>query len=222
MDSLEKPQAGLQLFDERWERLRQQLYEAQKEYLNKKTPLAQTEVKGKFVFAKWSYMLDEMNRLHPLRSEHLLSITFDREAMVYEASVSVTDLVTKEERCGTDSHPVVAFDANSNVMKDMKTVRELLGNARKAANTKALRNAYSGFGVCADLYESTPSAPPNEEQNRTFAELGLVVTNSNRPNLMTWWDTKIVPDWSLQTEETAKKFLEQLNTYLKPYMTEVE
>ena len=203
------------------EELKKKLYQQVKRLKEKFTPKDQIEKKGGFEFASWSYMLDEMDKNHPLRRETFVTPpTIERKSMTYSCAVMVEDLITHETRIGFDIHPIVAFDKESDRMKDPKTVRELLGNAGKASVTKALRHAYSNFGVSSDLYGSMVKEEVTDEQSARFFSLAEIMTQyfvgAVNPKLSAWWDAQ-VKAWSTQSKLSADKFLDTLTPYVKKY-----
>ena len=193
---------------------RQQLYERAKAERSKKTPPKQIKQKGGYNYAEFAYMLDEMDRLHPLRSEIITSDEFNEKYLIYNVRVQVTDITTGESRAGVDTHAVVAYNAKSDGggLKDPSTFRELMGNAHKAALTKALRNAYSNFGVAADLYQTFLAEESTKVQKERFYEFDKfidekVIPNSERAQM--WWK-QIRQEWEQQDETTADMYLDSL------------
>ena len=173
-----------------------------------------------FFYPEYEYMLDLMNQFHPVRSETLLHpITLNEKTMCYEADVIVKDLITGEERSGSECHPVPAYEAGSSVMKDLKTIRELLGNAKKSALTEALRNAYSRFGIAADIYKKTLKKESTEEQQQRFAILiaeaeSLQSTEGITPQQkqkLEDWTLDLRDKWTMQNKNSAAEFLDNLD-----------
>jgi hypothetical protein len=194
---------------------RQKLYERAKEQRSKKTPPKYIKNKGGYDYAEFAYMLDEMDKAHPIRSEIITTDEFNEKYLVYRVAVRVTDLASGEARSGVDSHPIVAYDAKSEggSQKDIPTIRELMGNAYKAALSKALRNAYSNFGVSADLYQTFLDDEPTKEQNHKFWEWDKFIDEkvaTRSASLKEWWLGQICKEWDLQTKQTADQYLKSL------------
>jgi hypothetical protein len=195
---------------------RELLYRRKREERQKETPKKHIQMKGGFPFAEYAYMLDEMDKMHPLRSEIVISAGtfFNEKYLIYHVAVQVTDLITGESRPGTDAHPVVAYEAGRDGdQKPIQTIRELMGNAYKAALTKALRNAYSNFGVSSDLYQTQLAEEPNKEQKERFWEWDKFMDEKVLPtapdNWKEWWET-IRKEWDLQTLDSATDYLNSL------------
>jgi len=179
-----------------------------------KTPASQIQEKGDFPYAKWSYMLEQMDKLHPMRAEiitHEELLTGGQNGMpwVWNVSVRVTDLLTGEARSGSDCHPIVIYEERSDVLKPPKSIRELIGNAKKGCLTKALRNAYSNFGICADLYQSKPDDPPTELQQSKMQELDSQMKTMQVSSHAEWW-AGVMGKWKEMTADTADAYFNKV------------
>ena len=196
------------------EEFRKAMYELNRTVKQTPTPKDEIEMKGGYPFASWKYMLDEMDKHHPLRQESFVQPPeLLKEPMVFICSVMVKDITTGESRIGVDAHPIPAFDQGSTQMKDMKTVRELIGNAAKASVTKALRNAYSNFGVAGDLYKSSMEDEVSPEQQATWEEWNALMVgylqNNPHPQLERYW-AENTKRWKDQTLQSAVQFLKDI------------
>jgi hypothetical protein len=196
------------------EEFKRQMYEHNRTVKQTATPPEKIEMKGGFPFATWDYMLDEMDKSHPLRQETFVSSPeLLKEPMVFITSVMVRDIVTGESRIGVDAHPIPAYDAGSEQMKSMKTVRELIGNAAKASVTKALRHAYSNFGISADLYGSMVDEPLSQEQIKIWEEWDVLMRgyleSHPHPQLEGYWNEN-AKRWKEQTLQSAPAFLKAI------------
>lgn len=205
-DSLKRLDEIKKLFTEQAEKQKQ-----------KSTPRERIGKVGKYDYAKWDYMLEEMDRLHPLRSETFACPpTFIKESVAFMVAVEVKDLLTNEVRIGGDIHTVAISEAGTKDLKDDFKIRELLGNAFKAAITEAQRHAYSNFGIAADLYGSMTEQKPNQEQQAEFAFLMAkleTLAGVATPELsikIRDYRMKCASTWITQYAHTADKFLESI------------
>ena len=202
-----------------YQKIREHLKGLTGEAYTRKTPPEFTDKKGSYTFADWAYMLDQMNELHPLRTERVIDEGFIEKYILFYCTVEVTDLLTHETRIGSDVHPVVAFDKGSTNVKPINEIREFFGNAKKAALTKALRNAYSNFGVASDLYGSVLVTPPSKEQFEKFETVitidwaGWDLDKSQK--MKAWLDKKRKQFYSNVDRSEADEYLEQLTNTIQ-------
>lgn len=205
-----------------WEQTRQRLYDYVKKPYETKTPseFIDQRLDG-YEYANWAWMLDQMNQLHPIRSEIVLFESFIPQTMTFTFTIQVTDLKTGEARVGCGSHPVPAWDADSGKMKPDKSISNLLDNAKKAALTKSLRNAYSNFGVASDLYKSQVAGPTTEEQKTQYNQLveranKLIAEFSEHkiPPLEKWLSERDSV-WKKLTKNDADEFLSKFEDRIK-------
>lgn len=133
-----------------------------------KTPKHQVEVqKGTgYQYASAAYMIDQMDNFHPLRKEEGSVSINDKTACIL-AVVTVTDLITGESRVGTDAHRIT-FKKDSE--KGLESLVDI-GNDAKSALSEAIRNAYSRFGIAADIYKKVMKEPVTEEQRVKLEEI---------------------------------------------------
>lgn len=161
-----------------------------------------------YFYPEFSYMQEEMDKFHPLRQEDITILPLDQTlpARVVVAIAKVTDLVTKEVRTGTDAHRVTFPKGELQKVENIVD----LGNDIKSASTEALRNAYSRFGVCADIYQKQFKEEPTEAQNARFSSLMKdLPVDLNDPKVVKWIDDTRKA-WATQNKDSADLYLEGL------------
>lgn len=194
-------------------------------------------------YAKFEYMLAQMDKFHPHRSEEyeLLYPELVTSLAWVTVKCKVTDLLTHEVREGIDSHRLTfaqgpnkenglqyALKNNINLM----LVIVDFGNDIKSAMKEAARKAYSGFDICSDLYKRKQKDKPILEQHERFSALcnlivGFIaklassedekVRSKVEPTKM-WledWKTR----WKTQLATTADEFIEQFNSQVQKLLS---
>ena len=201
-----------------FEERRRFFYEQLAKQKSIRTPKDVIEEKGEFPYAAWWYMLEEIDNSHPRRAE---TFAFPPQVILHNfmtvvVGVQVVDIETGECRIGIDANPVQAWEKGSDKEKSAKSIANLIGNTTKGALTKALRNAYSNFGVCADLYQSMTQEKPTEEQVALWNSLDELFTTEFKGKSDTydkWWKDN-TEAWGKQLKETADLFLSPLKSTL--------
>ena len=178
--------------------------------------IKQPEEAGYYPFPEFAWMLSLMNKYHRFRKEEG---EFERvlEARVIVAKVTVTDILTGEVRTGVDAHRITF---KKGMPASIENVVDI-GNDYKSAMTEALRKAYSGFEVCADMYKRKLSEPPTDEQiakwEACVEEWNFIASNihdiAKGQKLTAWWED-MKAAWSTKSSESAPKFLRTLSTHL--------
>ena len=167
-----------------------------------------------FNYPDFAYMVEQMDTFHPLRSEDVNIIT--DESMINKLGVIVSiakieDLVTGEMRTGVDAHRITFQKGRD---KGIDSVVDI-GNDCKSAVTESLRNAYSRFGICADVYQKQLNESTTPAQARVFIDLCLLVESLDGGNDVNYWLQQWKEKWGGQYKHTAdefiSKFQEQIN-----------
>ncbi len=189
---------------------RDRLYKIVTELKKRKTPQQYIKKRSDgFFYTDFAYMVEEMDKFHPHRKEDI-EIIPEPAMRVIRAVAVVTDLQTGETRTGVDAHRITF---NKGFEGDIRYVVDI-GNDCKSAAQEALRNAYSRFGVSADVYRKQLQEEPTAEQQAIFDEL-TARAHSLTADLINWWDNQIIPAWRSQTRESADEFLKQTTISLK-------
>ena len=203
---------------EQFEAQRKRLEEIVSQARKVPTPREHLKKKGEFDTVNFDYMNQQMDHFHPQRSVKIIKSEFNPDTLTYFFAVEVTDLQTHERRAGTAVHPIIAYEANSEVYKSKKKIREAMSNAAKAALTESLRDAYAHFGIAADMYGMDFKTPVTEDQQQRFEEIIQAFGKIDYPleiksQAITWIEsTKKL--WNDQYEQTADKFLSVLQDTL--------
>jgi len=170
-----------------------------------------------FLYPEFPYMLDMMNQYFPLRKEEVEFILNDK-VLVITAIATITDITTGAVRTGVDSHRMTFKKGSA---KNLESVVDI-GNDYKSAEQEALRNAYSRFGICADIYRRIIIKPVTKEQEKAFytlvTEFNETITKlpakderrvSAEPWISTWIDS-----FKEHNQSTATNFIEQFKEKL--------
>lgn len=167
-----------------------------------KTPKDQIKVQEGtgYPYPAAAYMIDQMDNFHPLRKEEG-TVSIDDRTRCIIAVVTVTDLVTGESRVGTDAHRITfkkGLPPSPESLVDM-------GNDAKSALSEAIRNAYSRFGISADVYKKVMSEPITDEQRTKLVQLFDSI-----PEVSQMWKIEQTLKFNKLHKEEANSFLEQL------------
>lgn len=154
-----------------------------------KTPTDQIEEKGNFPYASFEYMETQMDKYHPRRAVHVINESYDPVAYLFMFTVEIVDLNTGECRAGTGAHPMIVYEGGGTILKSPSTIRQLMANAKKAALTEAIRDAYAHFGIAADLYGMTSREKPTDEQQERFEKTIIPLPDNIKKNLRDKWVT---------------------------------
>lgn len=176
-----------------------------------------------FPTVKFEYLNAQADEFHPRRSITIVTDRFNDKFIGYEFTVLVTDLETGESRPGTGFHPVIAFEKNSTKEKHVKDIRQQMNNARKAALTLAVRDAYAHFGIAADYYGMAVAGPPTEEQRGRLELIFEPVNQLLSSDVFPMEKAQSIEDWLTKqrdkfeqcTAANADKFLDKLETSIK-------
>lgn len=165
-----------------------------------------------FASVKFEYLHQQANEFHPRRTIEIITDRYNEKFIGYEIAVQVTDLETGESRAGCAFHPVIAFQAATEQQKSIKAIRQKMNNARKAALSLAIRDAYAHFGIAADKYGMIADEPMTDEQvddlNQVCNSMKDIIDKSASKGLMPndkWesWDKYIKNNYSKCLECTS-------------------
>jgi hypothetical protein len=170
-----------------------------------------------FDYPEFSYMLEQMNIYHPLREENT-DFIINEKAGVVVAVTKIRDLITGELRTGVDAHRItIKKEARGKVSINPTSDIVDIGNDYKSASQEALRNAYSRFGICADVYKRILTTKPTPEQSSRFYKIIDIVLDritkspdeDKKKKIMNWQDS-IVEQWKKCTNLNADEYLDKL------------
>jgi hypothetical protein len=169
-------------------------------------------------YPDFAYMVSEMDRLHPLRSEQV-TYEIHENVGVISATAIVTDLITHEVRTGGDAHRIALKKASRGETKKIEDIIDV-GNDVKSAMTEALRNVYSRFGICADVYGKNLREPVTPDQRYKFQQLMLDIDEFKQllPDIkdsIDSWQEGLNKGWSTQIRSTAGNWLEKLEKLIQ-------
>jgi len=210
---------NIQIYDESFNAFRERLYGIVTELKKKETPRKHVKKRGDgFDYPDFAYMVEEMDKFHPNRKEEFAfqPQIIGRNAIL--VGVIVSDNITHEIRVGIDAHRLTFKKGEE---KNPDNVIDI-GNDAKSALTEALRNAYSRFGVCADVYNKQLQVGPSPENIKSLESMyqSIKQYTTVHPHLKKWWN-QVVEDFDTQTPKTVEEFLSsiqtQVNTIIKKY-----
>lgn len=173
---------------------------------------------GGFPSVKFEYLESQMDEFHPHRKITVLYENYDSSSLTFTFTVEVTDLATGESRVGTSVHCIEAYESGGDRQKSPNKIRKLMTNAKKAALTEAIRDAYAWFGIAADKYGMTGAIPMTSEQAERVTVLQGKVDNTtgNADKLVIlrqWWDSQLIKIKKLSAH-SADAFLDEIETKL--------
>lgn len=205
--------------DEKFRATREKLRAILGEVQNVRTPKEHIKVQDGtgYPYPEFPYMLDLMNEYFPYRSEEI-DFELNSQAGVVVAKAVVKDLLTGMIRTGVDAHRITFKKGMQFKLEGVVDI----GNDYKSASQEALRNAYSRFGVCADIYKRVLIKPMSKEQESKFYSLvtefntmvtKLPVDDPRRKGAEPWID-KWIAGFKTQTQSTADYYIEQFTEAL--------
>lgn len=123
----------------------------------KDTPKDKVKKKTGYDYVPNSFMSHEFKEFAPLYSHELINSFVDL-GHVY-CFVSVTDRITGNNELGAGAARIqVKKESDAMSVKDIVD----MDNNVKSALTEAIKNAYSRFGICADVYKKREEERPDE------------------------------------------------------------